>query len=108
MDDPKAMTYLQKKIVAGGSGVWGEIVMPAHTDITDDETRQIILYIQSLVKRNTEKESLPPSGSILPAPSVGDRVMVITASYTDKGEGNGIPLTGTSSVALTDGRKEDK
>ncbi|MBD1261111.1 ThuA domain-containing protein [Maribacter polysiphoniae] len=108
MDDPKAMTYLQKKIAAGGSGVWGEIVMPAHTDITDDETRQIILYIQSLVKRNTEKESLPPSGSILPAPSVGDRVMVITASYTDKGEGNGIPLTGTSSVALTDGRKEAK
>ncbi|MDE3740776.1 ThuA domain-containing protein [Maribacter polysaccharolyticus] len=104
-EDPNAMSYLQNKIAAGGSGVWGDIVMPAHSSITNNETRQIIQYIQSLVKDEAETKTLPPSGKILPKPSEADDVMVITASYTDEGEGNGIPLTGTCTVTLT--QKDD-
>ena len=99
-DDPEAMDYLQKKIVSGGSGVWGEVMMAAHPNITDEETRQIVLYIQSLVNESTERASLPPSGRIVPEPSEGDKIMVITASYTDNGEENVIPLTGSTSVVL--------
>ena len=99
-EDPKAMTYLQKKIVDGGTGVWGEVMMPAHPNVTKDETRQITAYIQSLVGNGTEVKSLPAAGSIVPEPTEGDNVMVLTASYTDNGETNVTPLTGTKSVAL--------
>jgi hypothetical protein len=47
-----------------------------------------------------KSESLPPSGSIIPNPSAGEDVMIITASYTDNGEENVKPLTGSSSVIL--------
>ena len=98
--DPNAMDYLQKKIVSGGSGVWGEVVMAAHPNITEEETQQIVLYIQSLAKTESESKSLPPSGSIVPDPSASDNVMVITASYTDDGGDHGLPLTGLGSVVL--------
>ena len=99
-DNPKSMAYLQKKIVEGGTGVWGEVVMPSHPNVTKDETRQITQYIQSLVDNSSKSKSMPPSGSILPAPSEGENVMVFTASYTDTGEGNAPPLTGVGSIAL--------
>ena len=99
-DNPKAMAYLQTKIMEGGTGVWGEVMMPAHPNITEVETRQIVVYIQSLVMGSEKSKSLPPSGSIIPNPSAGEDVMIITASYTDNGEDNVKPLTGSSSVIL--------
>jgi glucose/arabinose dehydrogenase/cytochrome c551/c552/type 1 glutamine amidotransferase len=99
-DNPKAMAYLQTKIMEGGTGVWGEVMMPAHPNITEVETRQIVQYIQSLVMGSDKNKSLPPSGSIIPNPSAGEDVMIITASYTDNGEENVKPLTGSSSVIL--------
>ncbi len=95
-----ALSYLQGKIVTGGNGVWGEVTMPAHPTITKDESRQMALYIQSLVDTGSKKKSLPASGTILPEPTQGTNVMVLTASYTDNGEGNAKPLTGVKSVAL--------
>jgi len=99
-DDRRATGYLQKKIVSGGSGVWGEVAMAAHPNITDDETRQIALYIRSLAEAGVKQKSLPLQGKIVPEPSPSDNAMILTASYTDKGV-NGIrPLTGVKSVAL--------
>jgi glucose/arabinose dehydrogenase/cytochrome c551/c552 len=98
--DPEAMVYLEKKIVEGGSGVWGEVMMPAHPDVSKDEARQIAGYIMSLSGDKTQQKSLPPSGTIIPETKGADQVMVLTASYTDKGEGNARPLTGIKSVAL--------
>ena len=40
--------YLSKKIISGGGGVWGENEMSAHTTLTADHTRKIVLYILSL------------------------------------------------------------
>lgn len=96
----KAKSYLQKKIVAGGGGVWGEVVMPAHPNITPDETRQIVEYIMSLADTGEKTKSLPASGSIVPQPGKDEKVMVITASYTDKGQEGTIPLTGMKTVVL--------
>ncbi len=95
-----ALPYLQKKIIDGGSGVWGEVMMPAHPTITLDESRQIALYIQSLVGDVADEKSLPPSGKFVPDPTRGTKVMVLTASYTDGGEGNAPPLTGVTSAYL--------
>lgn len=103
--DRDAMAYLKKKIVEGGSGVWGEVMMPAHPTITSDESRQIATYIISLTAdeggRRGRKPSLPPSGSVTAEASEQGNLMVLTASYTDNGSEEGaIPLTGTKSVAL--------
>ena len=99
-DNPKSMAYLQKKIVEGGTGVWGEVMMPAHPNVTNNETRQITMYIQSLLSNSAKSISLPASGSVFPAPSESDNVMVIRASYTDNGEGIVAPLTGSNSIVL--------
>ncbi len=99
-DDKKAMAYLQKKIVAGGSGVWGEVTMPAHPTVTADETRQIATYILSLARKNDAKPSLPPKGMVKAETTSPDNLMVLTASYTDNGAEGTIPLTGAASIAL--------
>ncbi len=98
--DPNAIVYLQKRMIDGGSGVWGEVVMPAHPNITKDETRQIASYIQSLAGGGSVNKSLPPSGRVIPKPTPGTNVMVMTASYTDNGVGMAKPLTGVKSVSL--------
>lgn len=101
--DRDAMAYLKKKIVEGGSGVWGEVMMPAHPTITSDESRQIATYIISLAGGGGRgrKPSLPPSGSVTAEDNNQGNLMVLTASYTDNGSEEGaVPLTGSKSVAL--------
>ncbi len=96
-----AISYLKRKIVSGGSGVWGEVMMPAHPTITSDESRQIAMYIQSLASNVVKKQSLPMSGKILAEAKNPGEMLVITASYTDEGANGVIPLTGSTSVALS-------
>ncbi|WP_084148707.1 ThuA domain-containing protein [Arenibacter latericius] len=99
-NDKNAATYLQGKIISGGSGVWGEVTMPAHPNMTQDEARQITAYIQSLANTGKVQKSLPSAGVITPSKEDSGKVMVISASYTDQGENNVKPLTGTNSVML--------
>lgn len=99
-DDPEAASYLRGKMVSGGSGVWGEVTMPAHPNITDEETRQITSYILSLSGNGKEEKSLPSEGRITPRPTGDDNVMVLTASYTDLGVGNVKPLTHSGTLVL--------
>lgn len=99
-DNADPMAYLQKKVIEGSSGVWGEVMMPAHPDLSRDEARQIAAYIMSLSQDGDEVASLPPSGSLVPEARGPDQVLVLTASYTDEGIGNARPLTGIQSVAL--------
>ena len=106
-DNKNTMLHLQKKLKQGGSGVWGEVVMPAHPNITTDETRQIVSYIMSL-RGDNKKPSLPPKGAIEPETVKQGEVMVITASYTDEGAEGAIPLTGSKSVALKRNTKADE
>lgn len=40
--------YLVKKVKAGGSGVWGAVPMSPHPNLSDDDARDMILYILSL------------------------------------------------------------
>ena len=96
----KAKGYLQRKIVSGGGGVWGEVVMPAHPNVTQEDTRQIVEYIMALADDSAKEKSLPASGVIKPSPEQDDNVMVLTASYTDNGTEGTIPLTGVKSLAL--------
>jgi cytochrome c551/c552 len=101
--DPNAVPYLVNKIIKGGSGVWGENAMPAHPGLSEGDARQIVSYILSLTAEGQKQRSLPASGSV--QPTLGKKptengVLVLSASYTDKGAAGRKPLTGNASVVL--------
>ncbi len=101
---PDATTYLVNKIQKGGGGVWGETVMPANPELKFDDGRKIVAYILSLGRRGVEeKPSMPAKGTV--DPTVGKALsetgmLVLSASFTDRGADGIKPLTGNSSVVL--------
>lgn len=97
--DPGAMSYLIDKIRKGGSGVWGEVAMPAHAALAITDGQQIVSWILSLGKATIK--SMPQSGAVLPvAMQKPNSTMVLTASYTDNGGVNIDALTGSTTLAL--------
>ncbi|HEY1870123.1 MAG TPA: PKD domain-containing protein, partial [Chitinophagaceae bacterium] len=115
VNDPKASSYLSQKIMKGGSGVWGDVAMAAHPNISQSDLQQIVTWILSLAGKTTTKKSLPQSGSIVPpSPAVSKGggslammlnqkptgVMAVSASYTDKGSNNTKALTGNAVASL--------
>lgn len=103
MGKADASAYLMGKIKKGGGGVWGEVAMPAHPDLKDNDAHAIVTWIQSLSAKEATAKTLPSKGKLKPTldkPLKDNGELVISASYTDKG-GTGIkPLTGTSIAVL--------
>jgi cytochrome c len=114
--DPNAGTYLADKILNGSKGVWGEAVMAAHPNLAQEDIQKITGWILSLTAEDKAlQKSLPVSGSITPeSGQKPNSVLVISASYTDKGTGGSKPLTGNgylvlkSNYRLFNGREELK
>ena len=101
--DVAASGKLVSKIIKGGSGVWGEVAMPAHPDLKEDEARQIVAWIQSLAGGGQTIKSLPANGSVnstLNKPPKDNGVLVLSATYIDKGGPGVKALTGNASVIL--------
>ncbi len=97
-----AMDYLTQQISKGSSGVWGEVAMPAHPTLSSSDVHQMVSWIMSLATKVDAKKSLAPSGTVVPAEGkTPNTVMVLTASYTDKGGNNIKSLTGTNSISLS-------
>lgn len=102
-DDGSAVAHLTNKIIKGGSGVWGETVMPANPDVKEGDAKKIIAWIMSLADESSKQPSLPASGTI--SPTLGkavsaNGVLRISATFTDRGGENIKPLTGGGSVYL--------
>ena len=88
--DTAATARLVRKIRGGGSGVWGQVTMPAHPQLTEAQAAAMVAYIRSLGQRRTP--SLPVRGSYLPAARTDSSprgVVVLRAAYTDRGA-NGV------------------
>ncbi|MBC7826580.1 MAG: ThuA domain-containing protein [Chitinophagaceae bacterium] len=101
--DPNAVSYLVNKIIKGGSGVWGEVAMAAHPNLSESDAKQIVSWIQSLTGSGQTQKSLPATGSLaatLNKPIQDNGVLYISASYTDKGGNNIKPLTGNTRITL--------
>ncbi|MFT4016783.1 MAG: ThuA domain-containing protein [Agriterribacter sp.] len=98
--DPKATDYLVGKIIKGGGGVWGEVSMAAHPDLSDPDAKQIVHWILSLADQNGAKKSLPPSGTIPVKETKEHEALLISATYTDKGGDAVKPLLGSSGTVL--------
>jgi cytochrome c len=98
-----AVNHLVNKIIKGGAGVWGEVAMPAHPNLKESDTRQIVAYILSLAGGSSIQKSLPQAGTVQPTlgkPAKDNGMLMITASYTDKGSNNVRPLIGSEAIAL--------
>jgi cytochrome c len=99
--DSSAMQRLVRKIRGGGSGVWGQVMMPAHPQLTEAQASAMVAYIMSLA--SPRAPSLPVRGTYVPrvAPdSAGQGVVILRAAYTDRGA-NGIPgATADKTVVL--------
>jgi cytochrome c len=104
--EPNAVSYLVNKMIKGGAGVWGEVAMPAHPNLSETDGKQIVTWIQSLLSEGKTKPSLPPAGTV-PSnkkPSKENTNLYLSATYTDKGGPNIKPLTGNNIVMLRNSR----
>jgi len=101
--DPEMVSRLMQKIVKGGSGNWGEVAMPAHPALKEEDLRQMISWIKTLSGAESAIKSLPAAGMVDPTmhhPVKDNGVLTITASFTNKGGDNIRPLTGMGSASL--------
>jgi cytochrome c len=102
-NDPKAIETLSDKVLKGGAGVWGEIPMAAHPQLTKEQTMAMVEYILSLAKTDVKK-SLPVKGTVKfdkpqkPGPAVG--AYLLTAMYEDNGANNIPSLSSSKTIAL--------
>ncbi|WP_461098499.1 ThuA domain-containing protein [Spirosoma luteolum] len=90
---------LAKKIINGGGGVWGEQAMSAHPQLKDSEAADMVKYILSLGDEKAANRQ-PLAGAYVPERQAKPGSYILTASYTDRGNGIIGPLTQSSSVAL--------
>jgi len=44
-DDPKAVEFLSGKVKNGGSGVWGQVPMPANAAVSDEDAKMLVEWI---------------------------------------------------------------
>ncbi len=95
-----ALDSLAKKIRCGGSGVWGNVNMPAHPAISLNDAHTIINYILNV--RDKHISTLPLKGSYtqnIPDGDNGKGTVIVRAAYTDKGAA-AIPSLTTESVLI--------
>ena len=113
-NDTSASERLVTKIINGGSGNWGQVVMSAHPDLPQETAKRIVAFIRNFAAASTK--SLPLAGSFTTAvpgtknSSGGEKgqeemkndkgVFILQAKYTDGGA-NGIgPLTSKDVLIL--------
>ena len=100
-NDAKAVDYLVKKIIQGGTGVWGDVAMAAHPQLSVADATEMVNYILNL---GVEEKivHLPPQGTYTPTVTSldGKGVYIMRAAYTDNGA-NGIEaLTAEETLML--------
>ncbi|MEQ8471383.1 MAG: PQQ-dependent sugar dehydrogenase [Marinoscillum sp.] len=84
------MDLLAKKIINGGSGVWGDGMMIAHPNFSMKAAREIIKYIFTVNDPPpAESMSIDVSGQIATAAQKKEYIR-IEASYTDRGGNLGL------------------
>jgi cytochrome c551/c552 len=107
--DPNAYAHLTQKVIKGGSGVWGEVAMPAHPDLKESDSKQIVQWILSLANSANKTKSLPDKGKFIPVENVKkpkNSVFAVTATYADKGAAGVRPLSATSNLYLRSNRMD--
>lgn len=101
--DENAVEYLSQKIISGGGGVWGDVPMAAHPQLSAAEAADISKYILSLTTKKPKAASLPTKGSYAAKVEPGDQgkgVFIVRAAYKDHGANNMPSLMAEKSFVL--------
>lgn len=88
-----ALEKLTKKIIGGGKGVWGDVPMAAHPQLSTEDAAEMIRYVLSLSQPKPKVKSLPAQGTYTTKQQPNDKgqgVYIFRAAYTDRGA-NGLP-----------------
>ncbi|MEM8886754.1 MAG: PQQ-dependent sugar dehydrogenase [Bacteroidota bacterium] len=96
----KDLASLTQKVLHGGSGVWGEKLMPAHPQHNSSEAEAMISYILSLTESAEEGEELPLEGYISAKTFDPQKLLILSANYTDKGANAQAPISRESRSIL--------
>ncbi len=100
-DVPKSGDYLISKIINGGNGVWGEVAMAAHPDLSVSDAAKMVSYIMSLAE-GQDGPQVPLQGSYTVSSKdmiPGKGSVIIRAAYEDKGA-NGMPSIKSQEVII--------
>lgn len=101
-DHQNSVPMLVEKIIAGGTGNWGNNMMSAHPQLSEKDVKDMVQYILSLAEEKATK-TWPTEGVLTfdQHKKEEERGMyVLQAAYMDKGA-NGIePLTGSDILRL--------
>lgn len=92
-----------KKIISGGSGVWGDHAMSAHPGISEADAKTMFSYILSLATEQKTAKAIPLAGrwtAKVPEGENGKGGYLLRAAYQDKGSGGAASLGGEYIVAL--------
>lgn len=92
-NDSKAAEMLAKKVISGGAGVWGQVPMSAHPQLSESDALEMVNYILSLGGEKKATANLPVKGSYvmeIPEGDKGEGIYVVRAAYKDRGN-QGIP-----------------
>jgi cytochrome c len=81
--EPKTVKKLAAKVIAGGSGVWGEHAMSAHPQLSTAQAAQIVSYILSVKDEQKFSNAIAPSGIIKPDNTTGDGQYILSVTYED-------------------------
>ena len=98
------VTRLAKKIINGGSGVWGDAMMPAHSSLPENDAKAMVNYILSLGNKNKTVKSKPVKGNYMITVPAGDAAgnasYIFRAAYTDRGSSGSTPQTAEHMIIL--------
>ncbi len=102
-NDESAAERLASKILNGGSGVWGEISMPAHPALTRAEALALVDYVLSLADAEAAPQRVATAGALdTPGPESQNEfgAYVLRALYTDQGASGVAPITSSEELVL--------
>lgn len=83
------MALLEKRVRDGSTGIWGEAAMPTHTELSNEQIRDVIAWIMENASDPDVRYYAGTKGSFQIPASPGYRAALLTASYTDHGVENG-------------------
>ena len=91
--DNSALEKLTKKVISGGSGVWGETAMAGHPQLSTTDAAEMVKYILNIANEKPKDKSLPVKGDFTTKAPSSDKnkgVYIVRAAYEDQGA-NGLP-----------------
>ncbi len=101
--DKNAHVFLAGKIIKGGGGNWGETVMSAHPQLSNNEASTIAKYILSINGPKKVDSKYPATGKYVTKDHIKGKEKgqyVLMASYTDNGNESIKPITSRKQINL--------